>query len=112
MRAAYVFTAATASYAAACAVGVGVATRAIDTSNVRWVHHALYITTSALAAAAASTAWWGSPRRSARSAAALLAPAAVPLALIPFVGTHTRRHPAVALSAAPFVLAGLVRSWR
>jgi hypothetical protein len=108
MRAAHVFTAATVSYVANCAVGAGVATHAIDTSNVRWVHHALYVSTSVLTASAAAAAWWGSPR----SAAVLLAPAAVPLGLIPFLGSHSRRHIVVALSAAPFVVAGLVRSWR
>jgi hypothetical protein len=109
---AILFTAATSSYLANCAIGAGVAVRVVDTSNVRWVHHALYISTSTLAAAAASSAWWGRPRPSARRAAVLLAPAAVPLALIPFLGTHSRRHPVVALAAAPFFAAGLIRSWR
>lgn len=112
MRVATLFTAATVSYVAACSVGVGVATRAIDTSNARWVHHALYVSTCVTSAAAVGAGVWGRPRRTARSAALLLAPAAVPLALIPYVGTHTRRHPAVALTAAPFLLAALIRSWR
>jgi hypothetical protein len=40
----------------------------------------------------------------------MLAPAAVPLALIPYAGTRSRRHPLVALTAAPFFVAALLRS--
>ncbi|RUR00889.1 hypothetical protein [Labedella endophytica] len=112
MTPAILFSAASLSYVANCAVGAGVATSRIDTSDVRWVHHALYVSTSTLTAVAVSSAWWGRPRSSSRAAAALLAPAAVPLALIPFLGTHSNRHMVVALAAAPFVLAGLIRSWR
>jgi hypothetical protein len=39
-----------------------------------------------------------------------LLPAAAPLAAIPYLGTHSRRHPLVALAAAPFIVAGLVLS--
>jgi len=40
-----------------------------------------------------------------------LAPALLPLAVIPYVGTHSRRHYVVAASAAPFyALAALTRS--
>ena len=104
------FTAATVSYAANCALGASVALRLVDTRDVRWVHHALYLATFSLAVGAMSSALWGSPRRTSREAAALLAPAAVPLTLIPYAGTHTRRHPLVALAAAPFFIAALVRS--
>jgi len=104
------FGAATVSYAANCALGASVALGIVDTRNVRWVHHALYLATFSLAVGAMSSAVWGSPRRSSRDAAALLAPAAVPLTLIPYAGTHTRRHPLVALAAAPFFIAALLRS--
>jgi hypothetical protein len=104
------FTAATVGYAANCALGASVALRLVDTRDVRWVHHALYLVTCALAVGAMSSTAWGSPRRASREAAALLAPAAVPLTLIPYAGTHTRRHPLVALAAAPFFIAALVRS--
>ena len=104
------FGAATVSYAANCTLGASVALGIVDTRNVRWVHHALYLATFSLAVGAMSSAVWGSPRRSSRDAAALLAPAAVPLTLIPYAGTHTRRHPLVALTAAPFFIAALVRS--
>jgi hypothetical protein len=105
-----VFAAATASYAANCALGASVALGIVDTRNVRWVHHALYLATFSLAVGAMSSAVWGSPRRSSRQAAAMLAPAAVPLALIPYAGTRSRRHPLVALTAAPFLVAALLRS--
>ena len=95
------------SYTANCLLGTAVATRRIDTSRVRWVHHGMYITTSTLAAAAASSLLWSRSR-----AGWLLLPAAVPLAVIPYAGTRGRRHPAVALSAAPFFLASLIAAWR
>ena len=101
------FTAATVSYASNCLLGASVAARVIDTSRVRWVHHGMYIATSALAAAAASSLVWSRSR-----AGWLLLPAAVPLAVIPYAGTRGRRHPAVALSAAPFFLASLIKAWR
>ena len=106
------FGAAAASYAANCALGTSVALRLIDTRGFRWVHHAIYIATCVLAAAAASTAVWGRPRRTARAAALVLAPAAVPLAAIPYAGTRTRRHPLIALAAAPFFVAAAIRSRR
>ena len=61
VRSAPMFTAATVSYAANCALGASVALRLIDTRNVRWVHHALYIATFALAAGAMSSASVGEP---------------------------------------------------
>lgn len=106
------FTAATASYALNCALGASVALRLVDTRDFRWVHHAIYIATASLAAAAGTSVVWARPRREAIQAAALLAPAVVPLAVIPYAGTHGTRHYAVALSAAPFFLASLIRSWR
>lgn len=107
------FVAASVAYGANVALGAAVATKVIDTANFRWVHHALYIATYATTAAAAVSAFlWGTPKRTSRRAALALVPAAVPLAAIPYLGTHSARHPLVALAAAPFLLAGLVCSLR
>lgn len=106
------FAAAAACYTANVALGTAVATRLIDTSNFRWVHHALYIATCATTAVAASSLWWGRPRPQSLRAARTLLPAAVPLAVIPYAGTRGRRHPLTALAAAPFLFAGLIRSLR
>lgn len=107
MKPVILFSAAATSYVANCAVGAGVATRVLDTSRVHWVHHALYVCTSTLAGAAVSSLLW-SPSR----AGWALLPAAVPLGLIPYVSSHSPRHIAVALSAAPFFAAGVVAAWR
>jgi hypothetical protein len=106
------FVAAAVAYGANCALGTAVATRVIDTRNFRWLHHALYIATCTTTAAALSSALWGDPRRASRRAALALLPAAAPLAAIPYLGSRGIRHPLVALTAAPFVIAGLVRSRR
>lgn len=108
--AAPLFVAAAIAYGANAALGTAVAARVIDTRGYRWLHHALYIATCTTTVAAVSAAFWGRPRTASRRAAASLAPALVPLAAIPYLGTHTRRHPLVALAAAPFVVAGLVCS--
>ncbi len=107
MRPAVLFTAASTSYLANCALGLGVATRAIRTGRAHWVHHALYIATSTLAAAAASSLLWSRNR-----AGWYLLPAAVPLTVIPRTRGRSPRHVALALSAAPFFAAGLIRAWR
>jgi hypothetical protein len=112
VKARSLFTAAATSYAANCALGASVALHLVDTRNFRWVHHAIYIATAGLAALAAASALWARPRRTAIQSAALLAPAAIPLAIIPYAGTRGSRHMYVALSAAPFFLASLVRSWK
>lgn len=106
------FTAAAVAYTANCALGASVAARIIDTRGFRWVHHALYIATCTAVAAALSTTVWARPQRQSRSAALALAPAVVPLAAIPYLGTRSRRHPLTALAAAPFIVAGLVCAWR
>lgn len=111
-NAAPLFVAASVAYGANAALGTAVATKVIDTSNFRWLHHALYIATCTIVAAAFSALLWGTPRSASRRAAWALAPAAVPLAAIPYFGSHGRRHPLVALAAAPFVIAGLVCSLR
>ncbi|WP_372468212.1 hypothetical protein ACCO44_02630 [Microbacterium maritypicum] len=106
------FLVATTAYAANCALGASVAARLIDTSRFRWLHHALYIVTCATVAAATVVGWSQGPRTSGRRAALALLPAAGPLAAIPYLGSHGRRHPLVALAAAPFIVAGLVVSLR
>ncbi|MFS0895200.1 hypothetical protein [Microbacterium sp. 179-I 3D3 NHS] len=109
-NAAPLFVAATLAYGANAALGTAVATKTIDTSGYRWLHHALYIVTCLTTAAALSSAFWARPKAASRRAAASLAPAVVPLAAIPYLGTRTRRHPLTALAAAPFLVAGLVCS--
>jgi hypothetical protein len=110
--AAPLFTAATAAYAANCALGASVALRIVDTRRFRWVHHALYIATCVTTAAAIVAGWMQGTGRPGRAAALALVPAAAPLAAIPYVGTHGRRHPLTALAASPFYLAGLLVSRR
>ena len=102
-----VFAVAALSYLLNCALGAAVALKVVDTSRFRWLHHALFVVTSASTAVALSSALWGRRRRTSRRAALGLAPAVVPLAVIPFAGTRGRRHPLVALSAAPFFAAAL-----
>ncbi|WP_447911884.1 hypothetical protein [Microbacterium phyllosphaerae] len=106
--AAPLFTVAAGAYVANVALGSAVAAKIIDTSNFRWLHHAIYIATCVASAAAFSGIVWGTPKHASRRAALALAPAAAPLAAIPYLGTHSRRHPIVALAAAPFIVAGLV----
>ena len=107
MKPAILFTAATTSYVANCALGTGVATAVIDTRKAHWVHHALYIATSTLAGVAVSSLLW-SPSK----AGWALLPAAVPLALIPRISSHSRRHIVVALTASPFFVTSLIQAWR
>jgi glycerol uptake facilitator-like aquaporin len=101
--------AAAASYTANCALGGSVALGLVDTRGFRWVHHALYIATAVLTAAAAA-ALLVTPLREHRTPAAALAllPAALPLTAIPRVSAHSRRHPLIALAAAPFYAAAMV----
>lgn len=90
------------SYLASCALGAGVATGVLRTGRARWVHHALYVSTSTLTALALAAAG----RERARSGWWLL-PVVVPLAVVPYAGTRSWRHTAVAASAAPFYAAAL-----
>lgn len=108
--AAPLFAAAAVAYTANVALGTAVATRVIDTSSYRWLHHAMYIATCVTSAAAFSAVLWGRPKYASRRAALALAPAAAPLAAIPHLGSHGPRHPLVALAAAPFIVAGLICS--
>lgn len=109
-NAAPLFVAAATAYGANCALGTAVAARVVDTRNFRWLHHLLYIATCLTTGLALSAALWGRPRRQSRRAALALLPVAAPLAAIPYLGTHGRRHPVVALTAAPFIIAGLLLS--
>jgi hypothetical protein len=104
-----------ACWAANAALGASVGAGLVHTGRFRWIHHALYIgttTTTALAAVLSAC----SSSRSRRAAARALAPALLPLAVLPHAGTpaqgHPRRHAAVALSAAPFYAAALARAAR
>jgi O-antigen ligase len=99
------FTAATVSYVANVGLGSAVAVHLVDTRRFRWVHHALYVSTSVLAGVAASTLLWSDSRAGWR-----LLPAALPLLVVSQVSARSRRHPVVALSAAPFFLTSLVRA--
>lgn len=99
-------TGATVAYVANVAFGTAVGVGLIDNRRIRWVHHALYIVTSTLTGAALVA---GAVER--RPEAAALAPAVVPLALLPRAG-RGRRHVALAAGAAvPFIIA-LITSWR
>ncbi|WP_330447103.1 hypothetical protein OH817_05750 [Kocuria rhizophila] len=101
-------TAAAASYTANCALGGAVALGLLDTSNVRWVHHGLYIATSALTAAACAA---GLKARSTTTLA--MVSALAPLFLLQRHGARPlRRHTRDALVAAPCYVAGLVLAWR
>lgn len=105
------FVSAVGCYAANTALGILSAAGRVDARS-GWVHHALYVVTSVLTASALSTALWANPKKHFRRAAALLLPAAVPLALIPFADARSVRHPIIALTAAPFLIAGAVRAFR
>lgn len=98
------FAAATASYVANVALG-SAATRGLVHRRFRWTHHALYVSTSVFAGAATSSVLWSGSRAGWR-----LLPAAVPLVVVAQVSARSRRHPVVALSAAPFFAASLVRA--
>ena len=100
MNPAPLFTAAATGYAANAALGVAVATRVLDTSGYRWLHHALFTATASTAALAVSSLLWSRDPR-ARAGWALL-PAALPLSVIPFVPARRRAHVVLALSAAPW----------
>jgi hypothetical protein len=95
-------TIAAASYGASCALGTSVATGLVTTGRGRWLHHALYVNTAGLTALALGAAALGRSR-----AGWWLLPAVVPLAVIPYAGTRSRRHILVAASAAPFYAAAL-----
>jgi hypothetical protein len=100
-------TAAATSYAANCALGASVATGLLDTRRYRWLHHGLYITTSALTGAATLALVSHRDRGS-----WTLLPTLLPLAVLPRTSARTPGHARLGLSAAPFYLATLLRVWR
>ena len=101
-------TAAAGAYAANCALGASVAAGWVDTTNVRWVHHGLYVLTSATTAMSVLSF---AVRRS--PAAVALAPSLLPLFMLQRHGARPlRRHTRDALCAAPCYAAGLVLAWR
>ncbi|MEU4690610.1 hypothetical protein [Actinoplanes sp. NPDC023714] len=100
-------TAAALSYLANAAFGAAVATGAIDNRRLRWVHHSLYVVTSALTTAALVAC--AADRRPAGLA---LLPAAGPLIALPYAGGRLRRHATVAGAAAPSYAIALALVWR
>lgn len=96
--------AAASAYTANLALGLSVATGRVDTSDVRWVHHGLYILTCTLTGSALAV---GAARG--RAGVAVLAPAAVPLFLLQRHGARpVRRHGWEALAAGPFYVSALL----
>ncbi|KZC95097.1 MULTISPECIES: hypothetical protein [Clavibacter] len=108
------FAAASAAYLANCAIGIAAATRILPPRPELRLHHRAYLLTSTLTAVALAVALRAAaPGRAAgRRAALRLAPALIPLAALPAAGTRTRRHPAVALTAAPWYAWGTLTAWR
>ncbi|MEU5466405.1 hypothetical protein [Kocuria salsicia] len=101
-------TAAAGSYGANCALGTAAALGWVDTSPFRWVHHALYVSTSSLTAAAVVAGL-----REGSTTAFALVPALVPLVLLQRHGARPLpRHTRDALAAAPCYTAGLALAWR
>ncbi|MEJ5915420.1 hypothetical protein [Pseudokineococcus sp. 1T1Z-3] len=98
--------AATGLYLANCALGTAVGLRLVDTSRAHWVHHALYgaVVAGALGAVA------GGVLTSTRAGLAL-APALVPLAVLPRVHAPSRGHVLLAAAMAPSY-AGALRAAR
>lgn len=93
--------AAASAYLANVALGTAVQTRLVDTSRHRWTHHALYIVTATLTVAAITGSL---VRRSPRGL--LLAPALLPLALLPRIGHDA--HALTGLAAAPWYAGALL----
>jgi hypothetical protein len=98
-----VLMAAAAGYLANITLGLLVLSRVLDTRGFRWLHHLLYVATFGLAAGAAVVLLAGDQVL----AGLLVVPVLAGLAVIPFAGTHTRRHPVVGLLPAPFYAAAL-----
>ena len=100
-------------WAANGALGASVAAGLVHTGRFRWIHHALYVTTTT-ATVLAAVLCGCSASTSRRAAARALAPALLPLAALPHVGTpaqgHLRRHALAALCPAPFYATALHRA--
>ncbi len=97
-------SAAAVVYGGTALLGVGLATGLWRNRRHRWVHHVGYIAAVSLTAAAALAAALAEPARARAAALAL-----VPLAALPRVPTRSRRHPLVALTAAPWLIAAAAR---
>ncbi|RKS72451.1 hypothetical protein CLV35_2695 [Motilibacter peucedani] len=100
--AALVAVAATA-YACNVLLGVLVQRRLVDTSGVRWLHHALFF-----AVAASATAAVGAALLTRTWPALLLAPALGAWLVMPRLPGGTTRHRATALGVMPFYALALV----
>jgi hypothetical protein len=95
-------------YVAGAALGLSVATGVVDTSRGRWLHHALF-----LATASTTTLALGLSAAHREPAALALAPAAIPLLLLPRRGAHPLpRHVRTAAAAAPCYAAALLLTRR
>lgn len=90
-----------AVYATTATLGIGLAAGWWRNERHRWVHHVGFIGASTLAAATVV----GSAAGGDRPRAVLAAPALLPLALLPRIPTRSRRHPLVALTIAPWLVA-------
>ncbi|WP_445444474.1 hypothetical protein [Clavibacter sp. km3a] len=109
------FAAASGAYLVNCAIGIGAAARILPPRPELRLHHRAYLLTCTLTAVALTSplaARTSPARRAALRAALRLAPALLPLAALPAAGTRTRRHPAVALTAAPWYAWGTLTAWR
>ncbi|PPF54757.1 hypothetical protein C5B94_06925 [Clavibacter michiganensis] len=107
------FAAAGAAYLVSCGIGSAAAARILPPRPELRLHHRAYVLTCALTAVALAAPLWAGPsaRPAARRCAAALAPALLTLAALPRAGTRTRRHPALALTAAPWFAASTLTAW-
>lgn len=99
-------TAAGAVYGSTAMLGVGLATGLWRNERNRWVHHVGYIAAVTLTSATVAVS---ALREQDGTRAALAAAALVPLAALPRVSTRSRRHPLIALTAAPWLIAAIAR---
>ena len=100
-------TAGTASYATNAAFGAAVAAGLVDNTRIRWVHHALFVSTASLTGLAIAAS-----ALARRPAGLALLGAVAPLAALPFLHSGIGRHAAVAGLAAPAYAAAIVLSRR
>lgn len=96
-----------AVYGTTATLGVGLATGAWRNERHRWIHHVGFIAAVALTSATVVVGLRDDPGRALRAA-----PALVPLAILPRIPTRSRRHPIVALAAAPWLVAAASRAGR